>query len=45
MLGGGGEKTWDYGRTINLVTIRAFFQALSPGALTPEASALPQPAS
>jgi len=30
MLGGGGEKTWDYGRTINPVTIRAFFQSLSP---------------
>jgi hypothetical protein len=30
MLGGGGEKTWDYGRTINPVTARAFFQSLSP---------------
>ena len=29
-IGGGGEKTWDYGRTINPVTIRAFFQSLSP---------------
>lgn len=30
MLGGGGEKTWDYGRTINPVAIRAFFQSLVP---------------
>jgi hypothetical protein len=30
MLGGGGEKTWDYGRTINPVAVRAFFQSLAP---------------